>query len=95
MQYSIDATVSILTFYTAFCRNLLLTVFSRLLEFFKEVNILGSIVYPARVTNIQTAAPKLNFMCTLYTSAHCSMYLVYSVGRLGRALLSLSLGLLR
>jgi hypothetical protein len=80
---------------TAFCKILLLTVFSKLLEFFREVNILGSIVYLARVINVQSLALNLYLLSTLFAFVHCSIYPICSADRLRGALSSLSLELLR
>jgi hypothetical protein len=80
---------------TAFCKILPLTVFSKLLEFFKEVNVLGSIVYPARVINVQSPALNSYLLSTPFAFVHCSMYLVCGADGSGRALSSLSLELLR
>jgi hypothetical protein len=57
--------------------------------------VLGSIVYPARVINVQSLALNLYLLSTLFAFVHCSMYLVCGADRLGGALSSLSLELLR
>jgi hypothetical protein len=57
--------------------------------------VLGSIVYLVRVINVQSLALNLYLLSTLFAFVHCSIYPVYSADKLGGALSSLSLELLR
>jgi hypothetical protein len=57
--------------------------------------VLGSIVYPVRVINVQSPALNSYLLSTPFAFVHCSMYLVCGADGSRRALSSLSLELLR